>query len=71
MINQGWACPKCGRVYSPMIPDCQKCNEEVNKAPTYASLVARACLTALSPEGRQHLRKKYSCIGVNEVLNDL
>ena len=24
--NQGWVCPKCGRVYSPIWVECTKCN---------------------------------------------
>lgn len=25
LINQGWECPKCGRVYSPTTPMCFHC----------------------------------------------
>lgn len=25
LINQGWECPKCGRVYSPTTPMCFYC----------------------------------------------
>lgn len=28
-MNNGWICPKCGRVYAPFIPECQYCNEKV------------------------------------------
>lgn len=28
-MNNGWICPKCGRVYAPFIPECQYCNKEV------------------------------------------
>ena len=27
-MNNGWTCPKCGRVYAPFIPECQHCNRE-------------------------------------------
>lgn len=27
--NNGWICPKCGRVYAPYIAECQHCNKEV------------------------------------------
>ena len=26
LINQGWQCPKCGNVYSPMYMECARCN---------------------------------------------
>ena len=24
-MNNGWVCPKCGRVYAPYIPECMFC----------------------------------------------
>lgn len=27
MSNHGWQCPKCDRVYSPVILECAKCND--------------------------------------------
>lgn len=27
--GQGWACPKCNKVYSPSIMECYKCNSKV------------------------------------------
>ena len=27
-MNNGWICPKCGRVYAPFIPECHHCNRE-------------------------------------------
>lgn len=32
MNNNGWICPKCGRVYAPYIPECQYCNKEIKIA---------------------------------------
>lgn len=26
--NQGWICPKCGRVYAPWVPSCDTCNKQ-------------------------------------------
>lgn len=34
--NNGWICPKCGKVYAPFIAACLECNEKAN-------LVARKC----------------------------
>ena len=28
-FNQGWVCPKCGRVYSPTTPMCYYCGNAV------------------------------------------
>jgi len=25
----GWTCPKCGRVYSPSVEECWRCNDDV------------------------------------------
>lgn len=27
-MNKGWECPKCGKVFSPFIPECSYCNKE-------------------------------------------
>lgn len=24
--QKGWVCPKCGNIYSPMTPECYRCN---------------------------------------------
>ncbi len=29
--RQGWECPKCGRVYSPITPECSFCNHQPTK----------------------------------------
>lgn len=31
-MNRGWVCPKCGRVYSILIQQCDVCNQRVEKA---------------------------------------
>lgn len=32
--QQGWICPKCGRVYSPYTQMCLYCNNETNHTTT-------------------------------------
>lgn len=27
MRNEGWVCPKCGRVYAPFVMSCQPCGK--------------------------------------------
>lgn len=34
MNNNGWICPKCGRVYAPYVFECHYCNKEI-KIPSY------------------------------------
>ena len=28
-MKEGWVCPKCGRVYSPIMPECHQCNTAI------------------------------------------
>jgi hypothetical protein len=35
MNNQGWICPKCGRVWSPITPSCFPCNESQKTGEIY------------------------------------
>ena len=30
-MNEGWICPKCGRVYNPLVPSCGNCNNKITK----------------------------------------
>lgn len=34
MNSQGWECPKCGRVYSPITPMCMYCSNQSIIIPT-------------------------------------
>lgn len=31
-IQQGWECPKCGRIYSPTTPMCSHCPQEIKSS---------------------------------------
>lgn len=28
-MTTGWICPKCGRVYGPLVMECAKCNRKI------------------------------------------
>lgn len=30
-MNQGWECPKCGRVWGPLAQECVKCNAQAKQ----------------------------------------
>lgn len=30
MVNQGWECPRCKRVYGPTVTECFSCNAPIN-----------------------------------------
>lgn len=30
-MKEGWVCPKCGRVYGPMMMTCAFCNNKISK----------------------------------------
>ena len=32
-MNQGWICPKCGKVYAPTQMECFGCNSNINDWP--------------------------------------
>ena len=34
-VSQGWQCPICGRVYSPMTPMCMYCGNAVSQISTF------------------------------------
>ena len=38
MNNYGWECPKCGRVYSPITPQCYYCGEKTTITSTDGSI---------------------------------
>lgn len=43
MSNQGWECPKCGYVYSPITPSCFNCNRpDHSKVSTYTNILIPA-----------------------------
>jgi uncharacterized OB-fold protein len=44
-IQQGWECPKCGRIYSPTTPMCSNCPQEVTPWASTNDLVNRAYTT--------------------------
>jgi hypothetical protein len=41
-IQQGWECPKCGRIYSPTTPMCSHCPQEIKPSVSTNDLANRA-----------------------------
>ena len=31
MTNEGWQCPKCGRVWGPIVVECGPCNKDAQE----------------------------------------
>ena len=40
-VSQGWQCPICGRVYSPMTPMCMYCGNAVSQISTKIDVVSK------------------------------
>lgn len=63
--EQGWVCPKCGRVFSPRTYECHYCNNpKINKTSTTTEL----------PQEESNINSTNSkgdpcCIGTKEVCN--
>lgn len=36
MAQEGWRCPLCGRIYSPLVQECYYCNQKL-EVDTYKS----------------------------------
>lgn len=42
MTQQGWECPKCGRVYAPFMTQCTACPQPIETAAA-TTFVLRGC----------------------------
>ena len=31
LITEGWTCPRCNRIYSPITGECNHCNDKIPK----------------------------------------
>jgi predicted ATP-dependent serine protease len=34
-MNNGWICPKCGKVYAPWVSQCGYCNDKIVVQPVF------------------------------------
>ena len=54
ILQEGWACPKCGRVYAPHVNECWLCNQPVETAlPCGPSPLDRFLCTVANANGKQ------------------
>jgi hypothetical protein len=51
MSNQGWECPKCGRVYAPHVDQCSACAPETKMPTTLPAFAWCNQCRALKPVG--------------------
>lgn len=49
-IQQGWECPKCGRIYSPTTPECYHCNKEISNEKHDTEWVETKSITTTIPK---------------------
>ena len=41
---QGWTCPRCGRVYSPLVHTCEHCNHKITTQENRKSNFSTECM---------------------------
>ncbi len=41
---QGWTCPRCGRVYSPLVQTCSHCNNKISTQENRNSNFSTECM---------------------------
>jgi uncharacterized OB-fold protein len=41
---QGWTCPRCGRVYSPLVQTCSYCNHKISTQENRNSNFSTECM---------------------------
>ena len=51
MSNQGWSCPRCGKVFAPFIPECKSCNEQVARDSRPVPTMSNKCLVCGGDHG--------------------
>ncbi len=54
MSNKGWECPKCGKIYSPSIFECEGCN-----IPVPATVPSYDPNTTTATTGKQLLKENH------------
>ena len=44
-MNQGWECPKCGRVYAPFVQECKGCAPQIRALSTVTTTCTCGTIT--------------------------
>ena len=74
--QQGWICPKCGRVFSPSTPMCLYCGKETSPATSsniekYIDLTHKLSFENMGKACREYLRKEgHPCDKCNCHVNE-
>lgn len=74
--QQGWICPKCGRVFSPSTPMCLYCGKETSTATSsniekYIDLTHKLSFENMGKACREYLRKEgHPCDKCNCHVNE-
>lgn len=66
--QQGWECPKCGKVYSPSTPMCFTCPQKVKTQTTINTPLANG--GTFTPNGTTTSDTTFLCLGfVEDSIN--
>lgn len=74
--QQGWICPKCGRVFSPSTPMCLYCGKETSTATSsniekYIDLTHKLSFENMGEACREYLKKEgHPCDKCNCHANE-
>ena len=69
-IQQGWQCPQCSRIYSPLTHMCYYCSPNITTKTSTAPLRDSQIYSDLVSDGGLDPRNKYDQKNFPETKND-